>query len=420
MTGETIEGGFSIDDALSVHTLSERYFFGYTTSRNLLSQLDEVIIQPYSSASDEHIYFRNHNIRAFVNGTTKRVEVPSALLANQLEKVHRRIDQSNQYDIDVANHVDTSDQSIYQKTDQMMGSDIDSFFNDLDPEGHVVLCRPEELLVELVRDNLDGATDFLDEYIAGSSHYLERVDDGDAEWRDVHESYCGTHPKFRDVDQMVAIIQEQSPIDVQAATAKHGVLRGYRLDFDDLTLTLLCRGWGRDMVYAMMSRLLSFTTPESVLFMGGCGAIHPELDLNDFVVPDTVEAPGEPKIHLDNAYLDDEWVRESIAGTFVRGTAYNVESPTDETIDYMVGLRKAGKRCVSMENYGVAKALKSTDIPFGILLFVMDCPLRGVDLGSTNYDPNKRGDLTFHGNAIASKLTMGWHGLLEKSLLDHS
>lgn len=418
MSIEESPSDYTIDDALEGHTLSERYFFGYTTSRRLLSRLDEIVVEPYSSPRDEYVYFRNHNIRAWVDGTTKHVEVPSELLAQQVAKVHRQIGRSNQFDFEVDNRVDASGESIYETTDRMLGAEIDDFFDDLDPAGHVVLCRPEEVLVELLEDSLDEADDFLDDYIESSSKYLRRTDDVNVDWTDAHEPHVGMHPKFRRVDEMLATVRKQTGADLEMATATNGVFRGYRLDVNGRTLTLLCRGWGRDMTYAMTSRLLEHTTPDSVLFMGGCGAVHPELELNEFVVPDAVDAPGEPEIAIDNAYLHDEWVREVVDGRSLRGTAYNVNSPVDETTDYMLELREADKRCVSMENYGVAKALESTDVPFGVLLFVMDCPLRGIDLGSTNYDPQKRSDLTFVGNAIASKLIVGWHGLLDRSTAD--
>lgn len=403
-----------MDDVLKDHTLSPQYFFGYTTSYNLLSEIDNVVIEPYSTETrDSYIYVRNHHLRTWVDGSTKHIEVPSALLASQVEKVHSQINQSSQFHFEVENRVH-SDESIYKTTDSMLGSDIESFFQDLSPAGHVVLCRPEEVLVEGLGDRLDNVDNFLEKYIASSSKYLHRIDNSELRWEDVYESYDGIHPKFRAVDEMIERLHEQTEIDLEMATAKDGIFRGYRFSIDGTTLTLLCRGWGRDMTHAMVSRLLNHTRPESVLFTGGCGAVQPELELNQLVLPETVHAPGEPKIQIDNAYLHSEWARKAVGDNYVQGTAYNVNSPVDETNQYMMRLKDAGKACVSMENYGVAKALKQTDIPLGILLFVMDTPMSGLDLGSTNYDPQKRGDITFVGNSIASQVTAGWHNLCQE------
>lgn len=408
---------YTIENALREHTLSEQYFFGYTTSRHLLSQLDKIVIEPYISQRNEYIYIRNHNVRTWVDGTTKHVEVPSVLLAQQVEKVHRQIAQSDNFDFDIDIKLETSVESLYKATDSMVGSALDSFYRDLEPAGHVVFCRPEELLVELIPDSF-GGENFLDDYIESSSKYLRRIDDSTINWEDAYEPYCGMTPKFQHVDRMLDVICDCTGIDVTMATDKDGVFRGYRFDIGSRTLTLLCRGWGRDMTHAMMAHLLDFTTPESVLFMGGCGALNPELDLNDFVVPEAVHAPDGPVLSFNNVYAADDWVTDIIDGQFVQGTAYNVDSPADETNKYMVDLRASEYQCVSMEFYGVAKALEPTNVPFGVLLFVMDCPLRGIDLGSTNYDPQKRSEVTFFGNSVATKLTAGWHGLLDHTSME--
>lgn len=414
MSIERVRSNYTIAPVLDGHTLSEQYFFGYTTSRVLAAELDRVVVRAYGDRND-YVYFRNHHLRAYVENGTKYVEVPSELMAQQVRKVHETIARADRYDFTVTRELPEPAESIYEATESLLGEAIDEWYRALEPTGHVVFCRPEELLVELLRDRLDRGEAFLDEYIESSSRYVRRIDDPDVSWADAHEPRSRTHPKFDRVEQMVETINERASVEVKTATAKAGVFRGYRLTVDGQQFTLLSRGWGRDMTYAMASRLLAHTSPESVLFTGGCGAVQPTLQLNDFVVPEAVRAPGEPPIEFDNAYADDPWVERAIGDATVRGTSHNVDSPTDETVARMSSLREDDVQCVSMENYGIAKALRGTDVPFGVLLFVMDCPLRGVDLGNTNYDPQTREDVTFVGNGVATQVTAGWHGLVSVS-----
>lgn len=394
---------------LSNHTLSEPYFYGYTTSKSLVSDLDRVVVQPMASDRNEYIYYRNHHLRAWVDDRTKIVEVPGTLLGEQVCKVHRVLEANDHLsDVDVECRIDTSD--LYGTTRSLMGDELRAFYEALQPEGDVIITRPEEFLSDVLSKVLGYEEDFVERFLKSSRKYLERVDDRRVTWSDVYESADGGHPKFEDTPQLVERIREQTDHQIVMAEALGGVLRGYKLTIDGQPFTLLCRGWGRDMSNLVTSELVDNYDVDSVVFDGGCGALQPGFSMNDFVTPTAVSAPGEERIEFDNTFLADE--QFTAHAPHATGELYNVDSPADETVDYMSSLVRDDYVAVEMEVYGIARAMRDTDVPFGVLLFVMDLPMEGIDLGQTNYDVETKRKIVA-GNQRMTLWTLVHYGLLD-------
>lgn len=394
---------------LSNHTLSEPYFYGYTTSKSLVSNLDRVVVRPVTSDRSEYIYYRNHHIRAWVDGRTKFVEVPGTLLGEQICKVHQILEANGHLsDVDVEYRIDTP--GLYETTRALIGDEVRSFYETLQPEGDVIITRPEEFLSDLLTKVLGYEADYVERFLKSSRKYLERVDDERIAWDDTYESADGGHPKFEETPQLVEKIREQTGQRIVRAEALGGVLRGYKLTIDDRSFTLLCRGWGRDMSHLVVSELVENYDVDSVVFDGGCGALQSGFSMNDFVVPTAVSAPDEERIEFDNTFLADEQFTEH--APHAAGELYNVDSPADETVEYMSSLVRDGYVAVEMEVYGIAKAMRDADVPFGVLLFVMDLPMEGIDLGQTNYDVETKRKIVA-GNQRMTSWTLAHYGLLD-------
>lgn len=398
--------------SLADHTLSEQYFWGYTTSRSLESDLDAVEIRPFGDRRGEYLFYRNHNVRGWVDGGTKVLEVPSCLLAEQVYKVHDAL-WDDSLDVSVDSRLRAEGTDRYDRTRSLMGDDVRAFYETLQPEGTVVLCRPEEFLSDLLSRVLGHDEDYNERFVNSSSKYLRRIDDESLTWSDAYESADGPHPKFADIHEMVDVIRSQVGLSVTMAERLSGVLRGYKLSIAGQTFTLLCRGWGRDMAHVMVSELVRNYPVSRVLFTGGCGALQSGTELNELVVPTSVTAPGEPRLGVENCYLDDADFRAE-AG-FAPVDLFNVDSPVDETVEYMTRLAREEYAAVEMEVYGIAKALEDTDVPFGALLFVMDLPMEGLDLGKTNYDPEMKAKLVLGGNSLTTQWTFELCDLLPAS-----
>lgn len=396
----------TIGSGLSAHSLGENYFYGYMTTRELAKELDEVVIRPYTSKRDQYIYYRNHHMRAYVEGNTKVVEVSGALLAKQIVSVHRILKNSDRIgDIDIYLEIDI--ENIYHSTGKIFDDRLKRFYERLQPEGEVVITRPEEFLSDVYTDVLMRSEDFTDKFLNASKRYLNRIDDPTLTWEDVHREVGTVHPKFSQIDKLAESICEHPRLDLSVEQTLNGAVRGYKLSFDGRYLTLLSRGWGRDMSYHIVSALVDEYDIKRVLFNGGAGGVRGDLAINDLIAPTTVRTGGAER-NIDNLFAID-----SDGNTpFSDGIAYNVDCPSVETVEFMESLYDEGITCVSMENYGIIRALEGTDVPLGILLYLMDLPLEGKDLSKTNYDTEFKKKIVA-GNHRMNRWTFDKLGLLD-------
>ena len=391
---------------LSTHSLGEEYFYGYTTTRELVKELAEVVVRPYTSKRNRYIYYRNHHMRSYVEGDTKVVEVSGALLAKQMVNVHRILESSGRIeDIDISLEVDV--ENIYDSTAKIFDNRLDRFYDRLQPEGDVVITRPEEFLSDIYTEVLSRSESFTDKFLNSSKWYINRIDDSTLTWDDVYEPAGAVHPKFSQMEQLTEAICEHPHLDLSAEEVLNGAVRGYKLSLDGRPVTLLSRGWGRDMSYHVVSALVDEYDVDRVLFNGGAGGIHGDLVINDLIAPTTVRTDYAER-EINNLFAID-----SEGNTpFSDGLAYNVDCPSVETDAYMESLHNEGVTCVSMESYGIIKALEGTDVPLGILLYVMDLPLEGKDLSQTNYDTEFKKKIVA-GNHRMNQWTLDRLGLLD-------
>jgi len=397
----------AFEEYLENHTLTAPYFHGYLTAKQLDADVESVVIRPYGPERDEFVFYRNHHVRARVEGDTKIIETPTYLLGQHLYKLHDAMSQDDRFGFDVSFEFDVPGDTLYERTGAALRDDVASFFEALQPAGDVVMCRPEEFLSFLLSDVFGHDGDYVDRFTRSSSRFLRRLDD-DITWEDAYESAGDTHPKFAEMDRMVATIRDDVGVELASATALSGLLRGYRLPVDGQQVTLLCRGWGRDMGYAMASTLCEYDV-SSLVFLGGSGGLRDDADINDLILPTASSAPGESWIDIDNAFCRDD--RFADADEYVTAPIYNVDSPVDETVEYTARIASSGYAAVEMEVHGVARALADSDVPLGVLLSVMDVPLDGRDLGSTSYDLETKKRLVKEGNMVTIARTAELLGL---------
>jgi purine-nucleoside phosphorylase len=391
---------------LSSHTLGEEYFYGYTTTRELVKELAEVVVRPYASDRDRYIYYRNHHMRSYVEGDTKVVEVSGALLAKQIVNVHRILESTGRIeDIEIKLEVDI--ENIYDSTGKIFGDRLDRFYDRLQPEGDVVITRPEEFLSDIYTEVLSRSESFTDKFLNTSKWYINRINDPKLTWEDVYEQSGDVHPKFSQMEQLTEAICEHPLLDLSAEEVLNGAVRGYKLTLDGRYITLLSRGWGRDMSYHVLSVLVDEYDVDRVLFNGGAGGIRGDLAINDLIAPSTVRTDSGER-EINNLFAIDS----GGSTPFSDGLAYNVDCPSVETDEYMRSLYKKGITCVSMESYGIIKALEGTDVPLGILLYLMDLPLEGKDLSKTNYDTEFKKKIV-EGNHRMNRWTLDRLGLLD-------
>jgi nucleoside phosphorylase len=79
-------------------------------------------------------------------------------------------------------------------------------------------------------------------------------------------------------------------------------------------------------------------------------------------------------------------------------------------------LREEGVVAVGMEVYGILRALEPVDVPTGVLLYVMDLPMEGTDLGKTNYDLDAKSEV-IDGNRRMNEWTLVHLGLIDPSVV---
>jgi len=161
------------------------------------------------------------------------------------------------------------------------------------------------------------------------------------------------------------------------------------------------------MSYHIVSELVDQYDIERVLFNGGAGGIHGDLAINDLIAPTTIRT-GDAERKIDNLFANESEKHTP----FSDGIAYNVDCPSVETDEFMNSLYADEVTCVSMENWGIIKALEGTNVPLGILLYLMDLPLEGKDLSKTNYDTEFKKKIVA-GNHRMNRWTFEQLGLLD-------
>jgi len=362
-------------------SLSRDYLNSYILRDELEKKPKKIKISFFNSVlnknSKVNFYKNNFIVSASPNNGFKEIGVCSYLLSTHIKKIYRELENRKILEgIQIENVLERNEES-YTITTSYLSSYIEKFISDINPSPTIIICRPENYILGLIDIFFNG--------LINKKLLLKR---GNKFISNKNESKFNTdslHPKFRGFEQLIRKLSKLTKGKIRISSKHAGILRGYKINIDNRELTLISRPWGKDMAFLITQKLIEYNKISKILYLGGCGFINDNWKINDLFAPQCVSSVGEKKLDIKNVFLSD------FDEDFLKGDLFNVESPVDESFKCLKKIKKAGYSAIEMETYGIKKALENNQkVKFGTLLYGMDLPLNGLDLGKTVYNKSFR------------------------------
>jgi len=162
--------------------------------------------------------------------------------------------------------------------------------------------------------------------------------------------------------------------------------------------TIINLPWGQDLAFAITKKLLIKSKKiRKFIIVGGAGSVEDNLNVDDILIANSVQNEEGEKIEFNNQFLRILPTGKNITsptGLFSKkiggGRFLCVNSSLGHKKNFSQTNKNNGIKGFDMESYGILKAIKETKPKTKIFMihYIMDLPLKGLELGATYYNKN--------------------------------
>lgn len=171
------------------------------------------------------------------------------------------------------------------------------------------------------------------------------------------------------------------------------------IEFKGKKITIINLPWGQDLAYSITKQLLNKNKHiKNIAVIGGIGSLSEDdkIQIDDiFIAKSTSDERNNQidfKNELENLFSEEGHVYTSPSGMFTKkvisGRLLCVDSSLGHPHGFSRHSKDKGIEAFDMESYGIMKAIKETKSKAKIYMlhYIMDLPLKGLDLSATYYN----------------------------------